>query len=84
MSETNIIISNHGAGLTNMIFMPDNSKVIELKPDANNINNCFFNLAIGLDHEYYYTINKGNNSDVQRSHITVDLEKLENILNHFY
>ena len=83
MSETNIIISNHGAGLTNMIFMPDNSKVIELKADANNINNCFFNLARGLDHEYYYTINKGNNSDVQRSDISVDLEKLENILNNF-
>lgn len=80
MSETVLIISNHGAGLTNMIFMPDNSKILELKSDCPTINNCFFNLARALDHEYYYTLNKGDSNNVQASNIEVDLIKLEEFL----
>jgi capsular polysaccharide biosynthesis protein len=80
MSETAFLISNHGAGLTNMIFMPDNATVIELKANADDINNCFFNLARALDHHYYYTINPGDNKLIQRANITVDVEKLNTLL----
>ncbi|MBU6157915.1 MAG: DUF563 domain-containing protein [Bacteroidetes bacterium] len=84
MSESNFIISNHGAGLTNMIFMPDNSKVIELVSDSSIINACFFNLARALGHQYYYTINHGDSNNVQRSNITVDLKKLDNLLKQLF
>lgn len=80
MNETKILISNHGAGLTNMLFMKEGSLVIELKADALDINNCFFNLAKALNHRYYYTINKGDSNEIQKANINVDLIKLEELL----
>lgn len=80
MSETGLLISNHGAGLTNMLFMPAYSVIMELKANAGNVNNCFFNLARALDHAYYYTINEGDDDDVQKANIHVDLQKLEDLL----
>jgi capsular polysaccharide biosynthesis protein len=84
MAETEVLISNHGAGLTNMIFLPENSTVIELKANADDINNCFFNLARALDHRYYYTINPSDNKMIQRANITVDLEKLQYFLTELF
>lgn len=84
MAETEVLISNHGAGLTNMIFLPENSTVIELKANADDINNCFFNLARALDHRYFYTINPSDNKMIQRANITVDLEKLQYFLTELF
>jgi capsular polysaccharide biosynthesis protein len=84
MNETNFLISNHGAGLTNMLFMKEGSSVIELKSNAEDINNCFFNLASALNHKYFYTINSGDSPDVQKSNITVDLEKLKTLLQNLF
>jgi len=80
MAETTILLSNHGAGLTNMIFLNEGSTIIELKSDSQDINNCFFNLARALDHKYYYTINKAKDKRVQRANIEVDLESLSNLI----
>lgn len=80
MANTSILISNHGAGLTNMIFMPDKATIIELKANADDINNCFFNLARALDHHYYYTINPADNTSIQKANITVDIPKLNQLL----
>ena len=79
ISKTSILISNHGAGLTNMIFMSEGI-VIELKSDADNINNCFFNLADSLDLKYFYTLNKGDSKDVQKANIYADINKLDTLL----
>ncbi|ERM80984.1 hypothetical protein P872_11800 [Rhodonellum psychrophilum GCM71 = DSM 17998] len=81
MSKSKLVISNHGAGLTNMLFMPDNSIVVELKANVSTINNCYFNLARALDHKYYYTLNKANSKDVQKADIYVDIKKLDQLLN---
>lgn len=81
MAETSVLISNHGAGLTNMIFLNEGSTIIELKSDSNDINNCFFNLARALDHKYYYTINEAEDKRVQRANVNVDLEALNLVLN---
>lgn len=53
-SQTNVLVSNHGAGLTNMIFMPKGSSVLELRYKDDNHNNCYFSLASALDINYYY------------------------------
>ncbi len=37
LSETKILIGMHGAGLTNLIFMPTGGKVIEILPKRNSI-----------------------------------------------
>lgn len=80
MAETSVLISNHGAGLTNMVFMPMGATIIELKADAKDINNCFFNLARSLEHKYFYTINECDNDFVQRANIFADINKLETLL----
>lgn len=49
------LISIHGAGLTNCIFMPPGSKVIELRKIENGPANVgYWLLADSLDHKYYY------------------------------
>jgi capsular polysaccharide biosynthesis protein len=56
MSETAVLIGVHGAGLTNMIFLPTNSKIIELRAEGDKVNNCYFALADALGLDYYYSL----------------------------
>ena len=80
MQQASFLISNHGAGLTNMLFMKSNSTIIELMADSANVNNCFFNLARALNYKYYYTINPSTSENVQVADITVRIDHLRNLL----
>lgn len=72
-SSVRNLVSIHGAGLTNMIFMPRGSNVIEfLHPDTM-INKCYFFLAKSLQHNYYYLNGRVKNKDSHLSHIESDL-----------
>jgi capsular polysaccharide biosynthesis protein len=57
------VVSNHGAGLTNMLFLPAGSSVFELRKCADSHNNCYFSLACALDLKYYYQLCKSENPD---------------------
>jgi capsular polysaccharide biosynthesis protein len=57
------IVSNHGAGLTNMLFLPQGSSVFELRKRGDSHNNCYFALASALDLKYYYQLCKPENPD---------------------
>lgn len=83
MSKTHFLISNHGAGLTNMMFMPDNSTIFELKANVKTINNCFFYLARALGHNYLYTLNEANHNNVQYADIKVDINKLKKVFSKY-
>ncbi len=48
------LVSNHGAGLTNMIFMRPGGRVLELRHHTDRINNCYFTLASALGLDFYY------------------------------
>lgn len=48
------LVSNHGAGLTNMLFMRAGSSVLELRHLTDRINNCYFTLASALGLNYFY------------------------------
>ena len=50
-SRTQIIVAPHGAGLTNMFFSPNGTKVVEIMPCANP-NLCYHHLAslLNFDH----------------------------------
>ncbi|GHB23819.1 glycosyltransferase family 61 protein [Mongoliitalea lutea] len=80
MRETKILMSIHGAGLANLIFMPQDAKVIELHPDVERYNSCFYHLAAALNLEYYYSFEKADHPNPQEANITVDLERLDNLL----
>ena len=53
-SKSRLIISIHGAGLTNMLFMNKAGKVLEVRYAADQINNCYYTLASALKLKYYY------------------------------
>lgn len=76
MSQTKRLVGLHGAGLTNMLFMPKDGCVLELRNRNDAHNNCFFTLASDLNHRYYYQLNDGNTKDTHIVDITVDLEEL--------
>lgn len=50
------LVSNHGAGLTNMLFMPAGSRVLELRKREDARNNCYFALASALELPYHYLL----------------------------
>jgi len=59
--NTKLMISIHGAGLTNMLFMHPNSDIVEIRRKGDYHNNCYYSLASALSHNYYYM--EGNISD---------------------
>ncbi|MCF8342709.1 MAG: glycosyltransferase family 61 protein [Chitinophagaceae bacterium] len=56
MQNCEILAGVHGAGLTNMMFLPSGAKVLELRRHDDNLNNCYFSLASALGHNYYYLL----------------------------
>jgi capsular polysaccharide biosynthesis protein len=53
-SRARYIVSNHGAGLTNMLFMQGGGSVLELRHHTDCINNCYFTMSSALDLDYFY------------------------------
>ena len=81
MQDTKLLLSIHGAGLTNMLFMPKNSIIFELRNEKESKLNCFFSMASALDHYYYYQTNQGTSDDTHEANLTVDTNNLQNELN---
>lgn len=77
MSETALLVALHGAALTNMLFMAEGTKVLELRNEGDSVTQCYFNLASALGLRYYYTLNKGDHKDSIMTDFTIDLEALQ-------
>lgn len=76
-SKARIVISTHGAGLTNSIFMNGGS-VIEIgSTDTNDHPNCFSNLASILNLDYYYIPIE---YDKKKLHYTISNDEIELII----
>jgi capsular polysaccharide biosynthesis protein len=56
MRKCEILGGVHGAGLTNMMFLPQGAKILELRRYDDKLNNCYFSLASALGHGYYYQL----------------------------
>jgi capsular polysaccharide biosynthesis protein len=82
-SRARYLVSNHGAGLTNMLFMPVGSSVLELRHHTDAINNCYFTLSSALNLNYFYqTCQSGAaGQDPHAADLMVDLTVLEGNLN---
>jgi len=72
-SGASIYVASHGAGLTNMAFMPYNAVVLELLPDQYH-NHCFGHMASALQLQYHMIVGSGK----KRTELTVDLKKVVN------
>lgn len=80
MSETKVLAGLHGAGLTNMLFMPPAGRILELRNAGDGHNNCFFSLASGVNHDYFYLTNQGSSPDTYIADLTVDISQLDKVL----
>ncbi|CAN5352509.1 hypothetical protein BH09BAC2_BH09BAC2_15900 [soil metagenome] len=79
------VIANHGAGLTNILFMPAGANVLELRAEDDVQNNCYFSLASAMELNYYYlksSIDK-KNKDLHNADVTVDAASLTKLLIQF-
>ena len=81
-SRARFFISNHGAGLTNMLFVREGGRVLELRHQTDNVNNCYFTMASALGLEYFYQTCPSDDptEDPHTAHLRVDADLLaENI-----
>ena len=79
MNQADRLISLHGAGLTNMLFMPKDSRVLEMRHEEDRYRNCYFTMCSELDIPYYYIFCKGEipGQDPTVADHIVDMSKLK-------
>jgi capsular polysaccharide biosynthesis protein len=78
--NTKILVTSHGANMTNTMFMPDNSMVLEIIR-ADKPNFCYWALASATNKQYYYQLCKVVNHDdlwVDIEQFKINLQKLLN------
>jgi len=73
-SRARYLVSNHGAGLTNMLFIPQGGSLLELRHHTDRVNNCYFTLSSALELNYFYqTCQAGTgNQDPHAADIVAD------------
>ncbi|WP_161993407.1 glycosyltransferase family 61 protein [Arcticibacter tournemirensis] len=78
------LVSIHGAGLTNMLFMKPGSSVLEFRRDRIYHNQYYWHLADSLDLKYHYLFGKPDMEDQyiegEGCNITIDIHKLKGVL----
>jgi len=75
-----IIGGLHGGALTNILFMNEGTKLIEIRRYGDNMNNCYFSLASELKIDYYYLESESIDEDFYISDVKVEVQKLEKII----
>jgi capsular polysaccharide biosynthesis protein len=81
-SRARLLVSNHGAGLTNMLFAREGARVLELRHQTDSVNNCYFTMASALGLEYFYQTCPSDDpaEDPHTANLRVDTDALaENI-----
>ena len=78
-----ILISPHGAGLTNMIFCLKKVKIIEFRHNLSNTQNMYFSMSSILKLDYFYIKCQGKDIDPHTSNINVPLGELNSLLDNF-
>ena len=83
-SKCDTLVGIHGAGLTNMIYMPQGSKVLEFRRDKIYHNQCYWHLADALKLKYYYLFGTPDQEDLiiegDGCNLTINIAKLTAIL----
>jgi hypothetical protein len=80
-SQTRYLVSNHGAGLANMLFMREGGSVLELRHCTDYVNNCYFAMSSALDLNYFYQLCEPHqNADPHHADLNVDPQEFENSL----
>lgn len=85
LSQADVVVAAHGAGLTNLVWCRENTKVIEIF-SPNYLNLCFWGIANHVKLDYHYLLGDGDQppeySDpyLIYDNILVDTNRLESLL----
>ena len=90
LKDCELLLGNHGAGLSNMLFLPEDSVLWELgleRPDGSECSEvqlCFYSMASSLGLEYHHVAVQQSDRSISkhRSNVVVNLELLEQKLRH--
>jgi hypothetical protein len=83
-ARSELVVAPHGAGLTNMIFMPDNGKVLEIMNHPNYFSYVYYDMAVGLGLVYKGISSKQtekNRVDFERMDVDRTLQTVHELLN---
>ena len=80
INQASILGGIIGAGFSNMIFLNEGSKVIEVRGENDNHNNAYFSLSSALNLDYYFVPAVVENNDFYNNDYYVDSIKLEELL----
>ena len=77
MLRARYVVANHGAGLANMLFLPERSSVFELRRFGDSTCNCYFILASALGLKFYYQLCQAEqrDGDGDAPDVLVDLKR---------
>jgi hypothetical protein len=77
LAGTNLVVAQHGAGLSNMVWMPPGSAVLEIRPPLiPTINEIFANLASCRDFDYLAVDQEDEHSQVDPASVLAAAERL--------
>lgn len=71
------VVSIHGAGLANCMFMQPGKNVLELRRKGDTINNAYFSLCNAVSLNYFYLECMGDNANTNICNLNVDIKNLE-------
>lgn len=80
LANSSIFISQHGAALTNMIFMEAGSRIVELLPKKIFNDKCYFTLAGSMLHKYFFVFCEMNGVSHITSDFLVNIQEFEKIV----
>jgi capsular polysaccharide biosynthesis protein len=81
-ASANVLVSMHGAGLSNMIFMPEQATVVEFRKFDDGLNYFFTGLGETLGYQYHllYCPAADEQQSVQDADLYVDIAALDAVL----
>jgi capsular polysaccharide biosynthesis protein len=78
-AEAEAVVSAHGAGLTNMLFAPSGTTIVEMfEPEYTN--HCYWNLSNSLGHKYWFLWGESVNNGRLNNDVKVPLDRLARTL----
>lgn len=83
LSNCKYLVSLHGAGLTNELFLPASANVLEIRHPKDHLNNCYYTLAAALNLKYHYFLGDATDDDPHSSDITIDPSSFQKSISQF-
>ena len=79
-NNAEIVISLHGASLTNIMHMNTNKKILEIRIFSDKVRNAFFSLASEFDLSYYYFLADAPSPNLV-SDLSINLIEFKKLMN---